>query len=640
MTPEQEQAIIAVAEAGLDAALAASFERLMALIRDGTPPREAVQTVMDAFTGTMAETLATALSGLLGAAVGTAEVLRMDVGLIPLSRKLYAQAQTTSDVVAGIVRRHAQGFLDARGLALELFEGYAFRPPEAEPLKMAPSNPRLPQYMREALLSDDGLAGDMQRAFARIQARGLTTGALNAAYNELLDTLDTLEAGKGSALLERRMRVAFFERMRYFANRIATTELHRAYALAEARRILDDQDVDFVQIRRAPGQQEACICDLYAGRDQWGKGPGVYPKARAPVPPYHPHCLPGDALITAAGRVTAVSKRWFDGDVVVIATASGKRLTATVNHPVLTRRGWLAAGLVDVGDEVVARVDAVAVGGGALVDDQHQDVPASIAEVVDAFLGSREVAAREVPLSAEDFHGDGVGSDVAVIGADRQLWNRVDAAGEQIRGDQRLQFAAAAATGLLGDGGSDLALETARDTTECSVCGGSVRAALLRRELCHANDVGGARASALDAGTDQPAVNDVAGDAELARQIEDGSTGEVFGDKVLIVERVRYAGHVYNLETDRGHYTANGIVTHNCRCTMAPRLDLTDSADGKLEPEADVYFLRRLSPSIAGRIVGSQGKLDAVMRGVPLPTVVNAGRDPAYWVRTAGEVVP
>lgn len=73
---------------------------------------------------------------------------------------------------------------------------------------------------------------------------------------------------------------------------------------------------------------------------------------------------------------------------------------------------------------------------------------------------------------------------------------------------------------------------------------------------------------------------------------------------------------------------------------MAPRLDLTDSADGKLEPEADVYFLRRLSPSIAGRIVGSQGKLDAVMRGVPLPTVVNAGRDPAYWVRTAGEVVP
>lgn len=366
MTPEQEQAIIAVAEAGLDAALAASFERLMQLIRDGTPPREAVQTVMESFQGAMAETLATALSGLLGAAVGTAEVLRMDVGLVPLSRKLYAQAQTTSDVVAGIVRRHTQGFLDARGLALELFEGYAFRSPEAEPLKMSPSNPRLPQYLREALLSDDGLAGDMQRAFARIQARGLTTGALNAAYNELLDTLDTLEAGKGSALLERRMRVAFFERLRYFANRIATTELHRAYAQAEARRILDDQDIDFVQIRRAPGQQEACICDLYAGRDQWGKGPGVYPKARAPVPPYHPHC----------------------------------------------------------------------------------------------------------------------------------------------------------------------------------------------------------------------------------------------------------------------------------RCTMAPRLDLTDSADGKLEPEADVYFLRRLSPSIAGRIVGSQGKLDAVMRGVPLPTVVNAGRDPAYWVRTAGEVVP
>ena len=50
------------------------------------------------------------------------------------------------------------------------------------------------------------------------------------------------------------------------------------------------------------------------------------------------------------------------------------------------------------------------------------------------------------------------------------------------------------------------------------------------------------------------------------------------------------------------------------------------------------YFLRRLDPSIAGRIMGSQGKRDAVMRGMTPEAVVNSGRDPAYWVKTVGEV--
>jgi hypothetical protein len=32
------------------------------------------------------------------------------------------------------------------------------------------------------------------------------------------------------------------------------------------------------------------ICDLHAGLDLFGLGPGIYLRAAAPVPPYHPHC--------------------------------------------------------------------------------------------------------------------------------------------------------------------------------------------------------------------------------------------------------------------------------------------------------------------------------------------------------------
>lgn len=289
MTPSQELALLRATSAGLEGQLRDAYQRLLDLIRAGVPPRDAVQRVMDTFSGAMAETMAAALSAIIGASVGTAAAMDLEVGAVQLSRRLYAQATKTSQIVAGIVQRHAGGFQDARALALQMFEGYGFRQPGAEPLQLSPRNPRLPAYLREALLDDGTVRKLLVRAFARFQVDNLKTQALRAAYSEALAAIDAVEAGAGARLLERRLRVAFFERMRYFANRIAQTELHRAFARREAALIMADDDVEFVQIRRAPGGGD-CICSLYAGRDQYGMGPGVYPKALAPVPGFHPFC--------------------------------------------------------------------------------------------------------------------------------------------------------------------------------------------------------------------------------------------------------------------------------------------------------------------------------------------------------------
>jgi hypothetical protein len=108
----------------------------------------------------------------------------------------------------------------------------------------------------------------------------------------LLDALADMEAtGVGREVLDKRIEVAFYERMRYFSSRIARTELHRAYAAREAQLLMDDADVEFVQVRRAPGRGGPCICVLFTGRDLYGLGPGVYPKALAPLPGYHPFCM-------------------------------------------------------------------------------------------------------------------------------------------------------------------------------------------------------------------------------------------------------------------------------------------------------------------------------------------------------------
>lgn len=290
MTPEESRRVEDETAAAVEAAVQAAYRDLVADILAGTPPREAVQAAMATFTGEMAAAMAVGLSAVLEESIGRAEALQIEVGGLTLSRRLYAEANLVSDAVQGLVQRHLSGFQDARKLALDLFEGYNFREPGAEPLQFNKANPQLPKYMREALLADDELVAQFTRAFAKVQASNLQTPALKAAYSELLAAIDRIEAGAGNKLLTNRIEVAFFERMRYFATRISRTELRRAYAQKEARIMLEDADLEFVQIRRAPGRSDPCICVLFTGRDMYGLGAGIYPKDQAPLPPFHPFC--------------------------------------------------------------------------------------------------------------------------------------------------------------------------------------------------------------------------------------------------------------------------------------------------------------------------------------------------------------
>lgn len=290
MTPTEQQKLLASLGADVEAEVLAAYNRAMELMRRGTAPRDAINRVMDSFTGQYAGLMSEALSAVLQQSVGTASVLAIQVGQVSLSRRLYAEAQDVSNIVQGIVQRHVAGMQDARRLALELFEGYNFRDPAAEPLQITRRNRQLPKYLREVILTDDKLEREMAKAMAQIQVDGLTTPALRAAYSGVLEALDGLDDGVARDVLEKRLKVAFFERVRYFAERIARTEAHRAYAQREAQILLDDEDIEYVQIRRSRTSTAPCICDLITGRDQYGLGKGVYPKKSAPNPTFHPFC--------------------------------------------------------------------------------------------------------------------------------------------------------------------------------------------------------------------------------------------------------------------------------------------------------------------------------------------------------------
>ena len=137
-------------------------------------------------------------------------------------------------------------------------------------------------------------------------------------------------------------------------------------------------------------------------------------------PPLHFNCLLGDSHVLTVGGVSGASKRWFDGEIFIIKTSKGRELSCTPNHPILTRSGWVSASTINVGSDIVC--DLVGEWKG-LVDSNHKNIPPLIKDVVHSVFSSSKVLTMPVPVSAKDFHGDGVGSEVAIVASNSFLRN-------------------------------------------------------------------------------------------------------------------------------------------------------------------------------------------------------------------------
>jgi hypothetical protein len=135
-------------------------------------------------------------------------------------------------------------------------------------------------------------------------------------------------------------------------------------------------------------------------------------------PPFHPNCLLGDTVVAAEG-VSKQYKRWFDGEVVTISIA-GQNITATPNHPILTERGWVAAGKLQVSDRLYKRLDW----NNLVINPDNDYVVARIEEIGRSINVPNGVFPVTMPLTPEDFHGDvTVNTEVEIIDTDGLLPN-------------------------------------------------------------------------------------------------------------------------------------------------------------------------------------------------------------------------
>jgi hypothetical protein len=278
MTDDEQHGQLDLVAAQVNRLASEAYAGLRAHLAGGATPREAVRAALRQFRGPYYDILAEAFSKILRRAVGTSEVKRWPVGGITLSSALYRHHRRVETAAISVIKAHQQATETARSIALELYEGYGFKPREVLDIRAA-----LPKYIRRETL----LSSAYERTISRFKASNLKTPALKAAY---LQAIDAIEAGVGDTAIDRRLRVAFEERNRYLANRIAQTELQRAYARQKDGAMLADSGIEFVRWELSRTHPQEDICDLHASIDKYGLGPGVYPKHLAPARPAHPFC--------------------------------------------------------------------------------------------------------------------------------------------------------------------------------------------------------------------------------------------------------------------------------------------------------------------------------------------------------------
>lgn len=298
----------------------------------------------------------------------------------------------------------------------------------------------------------------------------------------------------------------------------------------------------------------------YLIRDSWAHKQGLVKPGPAGYfdqitkPGEEVYCFPGDSKVPLAGLVNKGYRRWYNGEMTEIVMSSGKVLRATPNHPVFTTSGWKAVHQIKFGDQLVEITQKT----GQLFENNAYDRIPTIAEIFGAL---NEVGMSQLtPVHSTDFHGDVTNNEVDIVFVDRPLLVDNLTCGPESFGHFRFadpaQFTTRVSAVQKGLMGIDRApASSARCLRDIVSATGS--------DPSHPDKVGFGNTARLNI---DPFRYSAPMNAEALLKTEKAFSIKISFPSVVNVKRYSHAGHVYNLETDSGYYTIDGLIVHNCRC--------------------------------------------------------------------------
>lgn len=336
-----------------------------------------------------------------------------------------------------------------------------------------------------------------------------------------------------------------------------------------------------------------------------------HPWWRTHVPPCGFRCFLPETIIQ--GDLKGAIRRKYFGVAVEILTMGGRSVRLTGNHPVLSSRGWVRADMLNSGDHLLSYgnpVNAVDINLGSVQMNNDQPIP-SAKNLFEAVCSDALGFAKG---SALQFNRDVLAHDCEVeVDVDQrglmvQLKSKLGAGAKEKffvrRNNAKLSKVGTGSVALQLSGGNDFVFSK----NPCDVPSGGSDG-FGKHIPAHVSDLielknsafqfvvrfpsGFPGSSALSGSavgrlfdglpldqfrlastTDENAFFEEysaqgwAADAGLFRYLLEAYAGPIGIDPVVSVRKFNFCGHVYDFQSSEGVVIADGIIAHNCRCSV------------------------------------------------------------------------
>ncbi len=276
------------------------------------------------------------------------------------------------------------------------------------------------------------------------------------------------------------------------------------------------------------------------------------------------NCFVEDTKIESHGIKNAF-KRFYRGDLVTVYMANGKSFTGTPNHPILTSIGWVPLGKLnkshklfkaDIGNNGVFSPDINVCTG-----------PTAIGQIYDSLLKSGDL--MRVSGGIMDFHGDGVNSDVEIVFENSLLMNSGNAVMSKTVNDVNFTGSSFRERTLFSNSGFNKPISRVFSSQ------GSVSTTNL------INPLFGSHLGPFDRFSFRPTApsqtkffpSSIDGNTTYSKHFRQFFNAKSFVNVEMVpisnvVVRKNQSTHVFNISTENELYTAEGFITHNCRCSI------------------------------------------------------------------------
>lgn len=334
----------------------------------------------------------------------------------------------------------------------------------------------------------------------------------------------------------------------------------------------------------------------------------------------HPNCVLPDTMVSSGNDLNLLEgfKASYKGPVVKLITKDGRSLSVTINHMLLTPNGFVRAGDLRKGDNIIGCSKRQ---WNLFGVPNNNNKPARIQDIISSLSESFGMMSERMKAAAEYFHGDGVfmNGNVDIVRSDSELWSTVQSRGSEPFQYRSLSIGLDNSILLSSLSSLDKFLFSAGHTLDGSMSRLRELKSSFLAKFFHSQGISFGDRSSLDSvfiknsinsylrdangisdlysrltggiSTNdirfinrsstllnseflELAINSCASDTQLIRDLLNGSSCGVEPIDIVDVCRFDYNGHVYDLHTGTTSYWAEGIVSSNCRGTFVPFFDV------------------------------------------------------------------